>query len=543
MFEKLKDILTKKRKGAILILTYALAVSFLIFCASLLSKAIAENNLAHRIQLETQAFYLAEGATEAAISDFINKLANYELPQNTSHYNSTVIFNSFNNTQIEVSIDALEEADRLISEWETKIMERNYKITATAIHPDNPEIKVRVNQIITRRLIPTFQHAVFYEDDLEILTGPNMQLQGRIHCNKDIYVDAGSGSNLTIDSFYFRSAGNIYNQRKDNQAPVAGEVYIRVNKSGSAQYVAMDNLDSDEQNWLSESQNRWKGTVQNAVHGITKLSAPSVGSIQPQGYYYNQAGLVIINNQIIKEGRILQEGIDYPPQTITSSTSFYNNREKKYIKMTNLDLSRLGGGTFNNTTYPNNLPSNGLIYVSRNDVSGAYQAGIRIINGTEIKRSGGLTVVTNLPAYIQGDFNTVNEQPASIIADSLNILSNKWRDDNSRKHLNYRAANPTTINCAFIAGIHPTEGTSYSGGLENYPRLHEKWSGITLTIKGSFVQLWNSTIATGKWQYGNPYYTAPNRNWSYNSAFNDKPPPFTPWAVEAERAAWWKERV
>jgi hypothetical protein len=94
-----------------------------------------------------------------------------------------------------------------------------------------------------------------------------------------------------------------------------------------------------------------------------------------------------------------------------------------------------------------------------------------------------------------------------------------------------------------VAGVKTTTAGQYNGGLENYPRLHENWSGTNLNIKGSFVELWNSSVATGNWAYGGSQYTAPNRNWSYNAAYNNPSnlPPFTPYAVEAQRVAWWTE--
>ena len=65
----------------------------------------------------------------------------------------------------------------------------------------------------------------------------------------------------------------------------------------------------------------------------------------------------------------------------------------------------------------------------------------------------------------------------------------------------------------------------------------------TASVTGSFVALWNSSVATGPWQYGNPQYTAPDRLWDYDTDFNDiaSLPPFTPVSVETERAVWFQE--
>ncbi len=158
-------------------------------------------------------------------------------------------------------------------------------------------------------------------------------------------------------------------------------------------------------------------------------------------------------------------------------------------------------------------------------------------------RSGGLTVVSNDPVYIQGSYNTVSRKPSAVFGDALNLLSNSWNDANSTNSLSSRVASDTTVNAAFIVGINETVGTQYNGGLENYPRLHEKWTGKTLQVTGSFVSLWNSQIATGNWVYGGVQYTAPNRIWNYDASFTSGTnlPPFTPWAVEITTGAWWAD--
>lgn len=531
-------------KGQALILSYLVIMSFIVFSAGLLMKAVSDKNIVERNRLTTQAFYMAEGATENAIVTFASALANFQIPTTVLTFNTSTTFATFNNAVVNTTITRLEVNDRTITENSTNVFVCNYEVTSTVTHPENPSITVTLHQIIARRLIPTFQHAVFYNDDLEILPGAAMSLSGRIHSNQDIYVH--SRNTLTIDSFYFRSAGDIFNKRKDDPSdPMGGTVSIRVTKSGSPQYQNMAGLDSSSPTWATDAITRWQGTVESAVHGVTKLTAPSVGSIAPTGYYANQANVVITNNTIYKNGVPLVEGTNVPVDTVTSSTaSFYSNREGKYIKMTTIDLSKLEGktGTCGSGACPNNLPSNGLLYATRDD-AGSSEPGIKLINGNEIQRASGLTVVSNQPVYLKGDYNTVSEKPASIISDSVNLLSNNWSDTNSTANLTSRPATQTTFNCAFVAGIDQSTLGHYNGGLENYPRLHEQWSGINLNIKGSFVELWNSSMATGAWVYGNPQYTAPNRNWIYNTSFNNVAnlPPFTPMAVEAQRIAWWTD--
>lgn len=368
-----------------------------------------------------------------------------------------------------------------------------------------------------------------------------MEFEGRIHGNKDIYLHS-DGNTLTIDSEYLHSAGNIYNRTKDGRS-MNGDVEIRKNGTGS--FPEMDGLDSDSANWLTDSQSRWAGTVKSSVHGVTELSTPVVGSIQPTGYYSNNANVKIENGSIRQNGQLLVEGTDIPAGTIVTDTDFYNNREGKYVRMTNIDLKKLAGyapgDSEGHPSYTSHLPANGLIYATRSDALSTEEPGVRLINGSTIYRTAGLTVVTNDPLYIQGNYNTDSKKPAAVISDSVNLLSGSWNDANSRSDLSGRGANDTTFNTCFISGVDNTTGGHYNGGLENYPRLHENWSNKYLNITGSFIELWNSQIAQGAWVYGGMQYNAPRRNWHYDSSLNvNNMPPFTPWAVEAARGAWWK---
>ncbi|WP_420596640.1 PilX N-terminal domain-containing pilus assembly protein [Deinococcus sp.] len=150
----------------------------------------------------------------------------------------------------------------------------------------------------------------------------------------------------------------------------------------------------------------------------------------------------------------------------------------------------------------------------------------------------GLTIVTNQPMYIQGNFNydpsapTV-KKPAAILADAINVLSTALDGKSTLvTKASYTTATRTDINAAFLSGIDLTTGTNYNGGLENYIRFHEKWTGIPFNYKGSFVSLGNSFHVDGP-QSGpgkTTRYDAPNRNWDYDTAFDDANnlPPLTP---------------
>jgi len=184
------------------------------------------------------------------------------------------------------------------------------------------------------------------------------------------------------------------------------------------------------------------------------------------------------------------------------------------------------------------FPDNGLIYAAHYDMGeGTNAKGIVLSNGEELKAP--LTVVSEGPMYVQGDYNTVNKKGAAVIGDAINLLSNSW--DGSKTSGNLPSASDTTYNMAIVTGNHETHVGEYNGGLENLPRFHESWSGKDCFINGSFVNTWESQFATGKWKYGGDRYKAPGRKWAYDTDFNQvvNLPPFTPMAVTAEGVVTW----
>ena len=99
----------------------------------------------------------------------------------------------------------------------------------------------------------------------------------------------------------------------------------------------------------------------------------------------------------------------------------------------------------------------------------------------------------------------------------------------------------TTYNLAMITGNvrTPDGGGAYSGGFENLPRFHEDWRGVKASIRGSFVNMFESEIARSAWGMSG-VYSPPIRDWRYDPDLRDmnNMPPFTPNAISFRRVLW-----
>lgn len=212
---------------------------------------------------------------------------------------------------------------------------------------------------------------------------------------------------------------------------------------------------------------------------------------------------------------------------------------------------------------------NGILYVTDVTNSATHRAGIELVNGGTLPDGSnnsspvaGLTVATNNAAYIVGDYNTggtppvdsgssltannyasgYTVQPAAVIADAVTVVSSNWTAGgyDSKSSLSQRPAANTTVNTALISGNVPSNGSAYSGGVENYIRLLENWSGKRLTYYGSMINVFASQQSTAPWQNTGIYYNAPQRNWYFDTNFLDpnKLPPGTPVLRSLQRGQW-----
>ncbi len=509
-----------REQGTILLLTLLFALMVGFVAANAVSTALMQSKDSQYSFHRTDSLALAEGTTESAQKRMLIEVANFRPPT----LEGVVVIGAGSYPYFIESVGP----DIVRTDFDGVYMAiQPYEITSKV---DVQSGSATVNRIVDLTMTPLFQFLIFYNDDLEIMPGPDMTLSGRIHSNANVYF--GTDHTLTINSDYFRATGQILRERKNNGAETGGTVKVKV--FGQDSYVNMSStMDHNNPDWLNLANETWLGTVQDGSHGVQEIAVPHMSNIKAvdpvtgdKGYYHANADLVIVDDEAFdRDGSSV-----LLPNGVLSEKTMYDAREGKFITVTEIDIELLNGsGSF---------PANGLIYAYRTDTTSLQPNGIRLTNGEELLAP--LTVVTEDPLFIHGDYNTINKKGSSVIADAVNLLSNAW--DDSKTPGTLPGADNTKYNVAMVSGGVPTPdgGGSYSGGFENLPRFHERWSGREAKIRGAFINIYDSDFAVSPWRYGGDVYKAPIRNWEFDEDLQDinNLPPFTPNAVYFRRVLW-----
>jgi hypothetical protein len=496
-------------------------------------------------------------------------------------------------------------------------------------------------QVVGVQLI---RFGVFYDPDLEIFPGANMDFFGPVHVNGNLYI-GGDGVAL---NFHDRvtAHGNVYDYRKDSSLIPSNRVYraasIKANTNGAevlvSDFQGGKYIDSDYSDWMTAAISNWHGNLQSSAHGIQDL-APPIGqqdstnnhvlierpnvTNNPTGMqvlvstnqysqqtedekfankaaltiYVNSNGTVQITdfygsnitarftNVIVaingsNSGMALYSKTNNgnymfstnPPSPSNgvydiTQTNFWDARQQAYMTPVDVYVDKLLSNypaLYSGTTYSSS--NRGVVYVTRDKLVGASNAAkqpcVRIRNGNNLTAtSNGLSIVSDLPLYVEGNYNTnkiwspslltTTNMPALLGGDAITLLSTNWNDAYSKlDDTTKRAANDTTYNTVLMTGCRNTIAatTNYNGGLENELRFLENWGGKTAIFRGSIIDLWFSKVATNNWYCptgadGHYRYNPPNRNWGYDDIYRTQAPPgmtrvFGMEEVEWKRTTW-----
>lgn len=439
---------------------------------------------------------------------------------------------------------------------------------------DRNNIVAKVRRVFQKETLSLWRYAIFFDDDLEMHPGATQVVNGEVHTNKSLYT---AHNLLTLNGK--TTYTNLWDK---NFKP--GDSRRGVETPTFPLYsIPPAN---------AQAQKPYDTVMPDYHELIESTKVPKVPALDPalaSNRFETQAAVSITidasdNIRIYKNGGAeITNAFDSGPRSngrlaqtfknaITLNGSITDVREgattgNGTVGLATLDVGAITTAINNNSINLNPAP---IVYIIDTSAtkgrnadgtinSSQVKAGIRLKNGASLP-AGGLTIASGNPVYVQGDYNTgttynadgtistqplsnastpdptqptvpgYTRQPAAIIADAVNVLSNAWQGAGGA------AASPTTVNSAFISGNVETANGNYSGGVENFPRLHENWTGKALTYYGSMIQLYQSKQAIGRW---GPGYNAPKRPWYFDTNFLTDPPPGSLVAINYRRSRWY----
>lgn len=446
-----------------------------------------------------------------------------------------------------------------------------------------------VSQSVWFGIIPLFQFAIFYNMDLEINPGAAMKVNGRVHSNQNIWATGSSSgapltfsasvdatgivtntpSPLDFQNYGHRTGNAVYSdpnspvQNSDslilpvgtttdnNPINVAAILNLPPNDLGAPLAAAYSGIG---QVYLY---NETDLIISNSASGINGSSSTNVLTV-----FYQNPNRANMLDAVAPDVRVITitnsvRTTNYYYSFITNQT-FYDYRESKTVQAVQMNIACLNAWLTNSSATGGNQYEqfntsgstskghkiNSIYVFSDVGLNSNTLPAVRLTAGSRLP-SAGLTVATPLPIYVKGDYNvttngvkfsrslgdTTNTVPASLLGDAITVLSANWSDSfNAGTALSSRTPADICLNAATLEGIVPSDGSHYSGGVENFLRLLENWSGRTLTYNGSIVVMFPSQYATSPWQSTGAYYNAPTRKWGFDLNFTDQTrlPPLTP---------------
>jgi hypothetical protein len=475
--------------------------------------------------------------------------------------------------------------------------------TATATN-EPYSVPATVKEQFQLASIPLFQFAIFYNMTMEICPGTNMTVNGKTYVNGQIWADPsykltfGDTVDTTMPAVFYTRNTNDDTQTVTANPTVIYSVTNQPTTNAPALVLPVGT------NSFQFGATNYAGTNSaSSVESILNLPPTNVvaSSSQGQTYLYNDADLVISNasfaigtnsgigslitayfqdtnnatrltpiannftntiKTVFTNGSVkttnYSTNIAY---TFATNTTFYDYREGKTVQAVQLNVGALnswinGAGSADNSQL--NTDSGHYIdsvYIYNNfPASNTNLPAVQVANGATLPTQG-LSVATPFPLYVLGNYNAsgsnlgttnvANTAPAAFMADAITLLSGNWNNSyTSNTALTSRIATNTTINAATLEGIVVSTNISgtkyYSGGVENFLRLLESWTGDTLTYNGSIVVMFNSLYATNHWQGPGNYYNIPIRNWGFDLNFKSQNqlPALTPQAKALVRQGW-----
>ena len=605
----------REQSGLALIATLFVLTLIASITVVFFSTAVTDLRVAATDYQAARTFYAAEAGVEGAIAQIAERLQDGVLTPAELASIQPPPLEGFDFSGFEVSQLGDARVETIANGPYTGLYALTTEVLIHSQAEDATGVMSAIELTAKAQAIPLFQFGIFYETDLEATNGPPMDFIGRVHSNGNIYLSSAN-------AYYHEqitTPEKMLHRRKDANASLDG-VYIDDSEGNGVQLLFDSETVADGEAFKQRSCDDFDCRIQTEAFGVDPLRLPFPDGVTAYELMRPRADTdgagtknvkfawiadtrVIVDltdprprpqvcgsggggGERVPQITILRDGRPVPDASTTCDifdwdfSAFYDGREEEMKDVLNIDIDELDDWVDEDP-----LREMRLIYVRfvlppgglgdynqsiRNQIfDGTLDPALRMRDAAELPNP--LTVASEWPIYVDGDYNSEEKQPAALVGDGITILSEGWSDGSNRPggnctsvsqgvpcsifnnyNWNMDNAATTTVNAALLAGHWatpcdwvesgcPTPASNqnwYGGGIENFPRFLEDWSGVPYNYLGALVSPFTSEKTTGTWN--GSYYSPPNRNWLFDTDFQDpnKLPPGTPNVGSVLRASF-----
>ncbi len=612
----------RNRSGLALTTTLMVIVLVGIVVAAAVNAAVSTTRTVSADYQATRAFYAAEAGAEAALSQIEDAVVDGQISNEELAAMAAPQLAGFEFTRFVVERDGVLQKEAMTDGPFAGMysLTQNMLITSQATSQSGASAAVVLGA--KAQAIPIFQFAVFFEGGLVDGAGSRKDMTGRTHSNLGFFL---SGCDLHFHEV-MTTPGGIYRDGFTDHELIGGDasnpcgihVYIE-DASNNDVELTFDSADTpDPETFKQRSQTDFDERLRTGAFGTDSLKLPLPDGMDPRELIRPREGTDTNAEKAAKFAWKadmyvtvdLTQHVDkntacggLPPAdapallpviTVTRYDggtpmpdaskcqvfnfkweSFFDNSEEGWVDVLDVDISLLIDWDW---TYPVDfLPE--IVYVefingtvsdeittdpnSFGNFQNEYFPVLRIKNGDELPNP--MTIGSEYPLFVWGDFNTVNWKPAALFGDRLAVLSNSWDDGhwaNQEDNEDNRNPNASDTDQYFAVVTGTGEGnlgcfhedpscmSALPYGGSGWVKMLEDWKACSggpdngrcvHTMIGSYVSLWAPQVASPWGGFpGTSYYRRPVRNWSFDSRFEyaDSLPPGTPVVGQVFRAAF-----
>ncbi len=556
---------SERESGLALIATLMVLVVIAALIAASMNSALSVVRSVSADYHSAQAFYAAEGGAEAAMSQLKTAVADgiitdAEIAAISPPAIAGFTFEEFSVVRVDTTIvESITDGP-----W-AGMYSLTDRLVVTSRVVDAGANSGAVTLGVKAQSIPIYQFAEFSPEGTQSLAG-DADTNGRFHSNGDMFLYSNSAGNRFHGMV--TTAGSIHRDRmRTHVNPNLAQVFIADAATNLVQLTFDSDDTPDPEQFKTKSFADFDGRLQTAAFGVDSLKLPLPDGVafrelvRPQELTDTdaeketklawQADMYVTIDLSDVRSRSTVCGFD-PPAGLAIELpmitvdrpyggaapadsmkceifywkweAFYASGEEHFVDIIDIDVGELGNwiaqDPVNNATqiiYIEIIPAVTLTSPAVTDPSGAgyYWPSLKFVNGSQLP--GPLTMGSEYPFYIQGDYNTAIWQPASLFGDRLTLLSNQWVDGvitgpiTSKNDAPDATAN-TTVQVALITG----EGEGHVGcyheimdcipdsddpawiveRLEDWKNCPAETADVCLCeITGSFISAWAPQIA------------------------------------------------